>query len=121
MTADCRLMTDDWRLAVERLRDGARREPLADAGRAGEHEARRQRIRGNGTRQQLDQTRVADDVTEGHDSGMLSRGRRRLAEAPATVDRVDRAPRHPYRDRRVVPRSLASCPVPAPESAPARG
>ena len=51
-------------------------EALADAGRPGENQARRQRAAGDRSRQQIDQTDVADDVSERHGSGMLSRASR---------------------------------------------
>src|SRR6185436_1080573 len=56
----------DWRLAIERLREGDRGEPLTNAGRTGEQKARGQRSTRRRPREQLDQAEVADNVPKWH-------------------------------------------------------
>ena len=57
--------------AIERLRDGRRGQALADAGRPGEDQARRQRVARDRARQQLDDTPMADDVSKRHVRGQV--------------------------------------------------
>ncbi len=93
--------------AVERLGDRNSGEAFTDAGRPGENQARRQRIARDRSRQQIDQTVVADDVPERHGSGMLSRANRRSSSSWAACCPASPT-RHSCRHRRDVTRSRAS-------------